>query len=258
VDRVLSAWTEALREFVGDDAGRSVLVSGGGRRAGIAEDVARPAASVAKLWIAMAVHDAAAVGELDPSSTVQVGNLPTSRYPSVLDSFEPEHHLTLAEIAGLSLATSDNRTAQHLVDILGLSSVEECARSHGCTRTALLSGFDDVSLDTGRVRLSTTSARDSELAFETVMSVTRYSQLRRSLRSSLFNARILARLPDHIIKSHKSGSLDGVANDVGIVHAVRGDLTLSFLTEDQTDTWATSADIARCSRECFDAWETFR
>lgn len=254
MDRVISAWTEALTQFVGDDVGRSVLVSGGGRRAGIAEDVARPAASVAKLWIAVALHDAAADGEIDTGTLVAVRDLPPTDNPTVLSALDEDHRLSLGELAGFMLAVSDNRAAHHLAGLLGQDRVDRAATELGCTRTALRSGFDDGCIERGEVRSSPTSASDCAITLDAVMTSPRLAPLRPPLRSSLFNSRILSRLPDDVIVSHKTGSLDGVANDVGVLHTRRGPLTMCFLTEGQPDTVRTSSDIGTCARALYDAF----
>ena len=252
--QLLDRWGEAIARFADADEGRSVVVRGGDLAAGRGGDVVRPGASVLKLFVSIAVHAAAASGDVDLDEAVLVRHLPRSRYPSVLDSLAPEHALSVRELAGLALATSDNRIAQHLVDRLGAERIEAVAVSLGCTSTRLRSGFDDASLDTN-ARANLTTADDCARALAALQGDRRLQPLAVSLRSSLFNSRILSRLPDDVVVSHKTGSLTGVVNDVGVIHARSGDLTVCFLADGQADAACTSVDIGACTRAVFDAWE---
>ncbi|MGE3621125.1 MAG: serine hydrolase [Acidimicrobiia bacterium] len=247
-------WTEEVRRFVGDDAGRSVLLSGGTTTVAAGADVERPGASVLKVFVAVAAHLRAAAGLVDLDARIAVSDLPTSCNPSLLDSFEPGHLLTTAELARLSLATSDNRIAEHLVTLVGIDAVTAAATSLGCTGTALHIGFGDDALN-ARGRANVTTVADCRRVLDAVGRMPVLAPLRPALRTSLFNTRILSSLPDHVVVSHKTGTLDGVVADVGVIHAPAGDLTACFLTDGQEDPPATAAAIGRCARAAFDAWE---
>lgn len=249
-------WQHELVEFIGADRGRSALVIGRGAAVGIADDVVRPGASVHKLFVAIAVMLAGARGELDLSATVAVDELPPTRYPSVTAALAADHRLTLAELAALMLATSDNRIAARLIAMLGPAAITSTARSIGCDATELRVGFGDDDLGPA-ARSNVTSVRDCATALAVIATDPACAALRPALRSSLFNSRILARLPDEIVVSHKTGSLAGVVNDVGVIHAPGGDVTLCVLSDGQADRELTSAAIARCARGVFDAVHAF-
>ena len=67
-----------------------------------------------------------------------------------------------------------------------------------------------------------------------------------ALSNSLRNTRIPLRLPDGTRVAHKTGTLDGVVNDAGVVYGERTDLALAFLCEGQADPAATSIEIGDC------------
>jgi len=245
-------WAGAVGEFIGADPGRSVLVSGRGRTVAVAADVERPGASVNKLFVAIALVLAGSDGDVDPRATIAVDELAPTRYPTITSAFAPGHRLSLTELAALMLATSDNRIADHLVRLLGHERITALARSLGCCETTVAAGFADAELGAPG-RANVTSARDCATALAVIAADPRCDPLRPALRSSLFNTRILAALPDEIVVSHKTGTLAGVVNDVGIVHAPGGDLTLCFLADHQADPAGTAADIATCARAVLDA-----
>lgn len=236
--------------------GRSLLVRGRGVEVAIAAGTSRPGASVNKLFVATAL----VLGGRDASSlaatTVAVSELPASRYPSVTLALAPDRSLSLLELAALTLATSDNRIAHHLVTMLGPGRITAAASAIGCRDTVVAVGYADDDLGTAG-RANVTSVRDCATVLDVIATDSRCAALRPALRSSLFNTRILAALPDEIVVSHKTGSLAGVVNDVGVIHAPGGDLTVCFLTEEQPDSTATSAAIGRCARAMFDATIAF-
>ncbi len=249
-----TAWEAAVGAFVGDDPGRSVVLAGDGCVVGGAADVVRPGASVLKLFIATAAHLHAAAGGLDLHETVSVAELPGSVNPSVLESLSPEHRFSLAELTRLALATSDNRIAEHLVLLLGTERITAYAATLGCSNTQLRVGFADEMLSPlGRANVTT--ANDCMVVLDALRHEPVLAPLRPALRSSLFNSRILSLLPHEVVVSHKTGSLNGVANDVGVLHAPSGDLTACFLSDGQADPARTSIDIGTCARAAFDAWE---
>lgn len=241
-----------MDEFVAGDPGRSAWISGRDEVVAVAERVERPGASVHKLFVAVAVALVANRGDLDLDETVAVRELPPSAYPSITCALAPSHRLSIAEMAGLMMATSDNRIAEHLVERLAPGPITRELRAIGCADTVVDVGYSDEHLGpSGRVNVTT--VRDCATALGAIVAEPLYSWLRPAMRSSLFNTRILASLPDDVVVSHKTGSLEGVVNDVGIVHAPGGDLVVCFLSDRQPDATDTSAAIARCARTVLDA-----
>lgn len=254
VDALHEWWRTAVDRFVGHDSRRSIVLVGNGCTVGHAADVVRPGASVNKVFVSVAAHLLAAEGQLDLDSSVSVADLPGSINPSVLDSLSPTHRFSTGELSRLALATGDNRIAEHLVLLLGAERVNAVAASLGCPGTQLHVGFADEMLS-ARGRANVTTAADCATVLDAVFRLPVLAPLRPALRSSLFNSRILLRMPDEIIVSHKTGSLAGVVNDVGVIHAPSGDLIACFLTDGQDDSAHTSADIGACARAALDAWE---
>lgn len=243
--------------FVGNDPGRSVMVRGRGVSCSVNGEVVRLGASVNKLFVAAALVLAeGADNEVLGATTVSIAELPPSRFPSVTLALAPEHRLSLLELTALMLATSDNRIADHLVARIGIAEINAAARSLGCNETTMAAGFGDDDLSDG-VRATVTSARDCATVLDLIATDPRCAPLRPALRSSLFNTRILAHLPMDTVVSHKTGSLVGVVNDVGIIHAPGGDLTVCFLADGQPDSAVTSTAIAACARAVFDAAADF-
>lgn len=249
------SWQASLETFGNADPGRSAWIGDLADGWGIAAQVRRPGASVLKVLIAVAAHLADHEGAIALGEYTAVEQIGVSCWPSILDVFEPRHRLTLAEIIGLSLAAGDNRCADHLVRLLGLDRINRTAAVLGCTSTEVNVGFsDDVLNDRGRANLTTAS--DCARLLTLIREDQRFTDIRRAMSVNLVNTRIPSQLPAEIVVAHKTGSLNGVINDIGIISAGAGDLIVCFLTDAQADPMATTMAIGGCVREAFDAWES--
>ena len=74
------------------------------------------------------------------------------------------------------------------------------------------------------------------------------------LKDQNFNTRIPARLPQDagIETAHKTGSLRGIVNDIGLVYSPTINYAVAFMSKGQEDTAETTDQIARASRWIWD------
>jgi beta-lactamase class A len=251
-----STVTDILRAFCGDDTGRSVAFRG--TRPAIPDisirgSEPRAAASVMKVPLLMAIYQRARRGELDLARTVPVETFGTTRYVSVLAAFDAGHALSLREVCRLALITSDNPLVVHLQSLVDFAAVNRLLAEIGCGAPCrMAAGFTDPELGpANRVNILTADA--AAHLFAVLRSDPTYADLMTGLKNNLRNNRMPALLPDEAAVFHKTGSLDGVANDVGIVQDDKVDFTLAFLTDRQGDPAQTSNDIAACTLRVYEA-----
>jgi beta-lactamase class A len=239
---------QVLDTFVGHDEGRSVAVEtlrGADVSAWVRPDVRRPGASLLKLPLVAAVHTAGRRGELDLNAKVKRSHLPSTRYPSILAAFAPDHELTLSELCSLCLITSDNAIAEYLIGLLGSEAVNREAHRLGCSSTRMAVGFsDDQRGESGYANVTT--AHDAIALVRALATSDEHREIGRALENNLRNLRIPLRLADEARVPHKTGTLPGVANDAGVIFGERTDLAVAFLCERQADTAATSLEIGDC------------
>lgn len=244
-----------LQDFCGSDPGRSVAFEAYRPfrfAAGMRGDEPRPAASVIKTALAMAVHRSASSGEVDLERRVEVSQFPPTRYASVLAAFEPGHTLSVREICRLALITSDNPLTVHLQGIASFGAVNALLEELGCDPVCrMAAGFSEAELGAPN-RANILTAKGALRLLQAAWNDPRYADLAVAMKNNLRGQRIPARLPEHLAVMHKTGSLQGVANDVGIIFDDEVAFGLAFLCDRQPDTILTSTEIGRCVLDVYD------
>ena len=239
-----------LKSFCVGDPGRSVALASdvhGLGLVGLGEAVPRPAASIVKLPVLMALYDKASRNELSLDDQVPVNALSGTRYASILPAFDAGRLLSLRELASLSMIVSDNPAIVHLMSLVTFSEVMDVLARCGCSDDAYISaGFTEAELG-ARNRGNQMTAADVVAVFEAAAAEPRYRPIMTALENNLRNNRIPAMLPDDVNVAHKTGSLAGVVNDAGIVSFGGKTFTLAVLMDGQDDPIASSREIAELS-----------
>ena len=247
-----AAAERALADYAAEP-GRSALVridvDGRVWEGGVAADVARPAASLLKLAVAIAAEEAIADGSLDATRRIPIAELgATPRDRSALGLLDPARDLGVVEVLGLMLGASDNPCARWLVDRLGLARIADVVAALACTATAI---EPDAEAGVGGV----TTCRDALALLAAASDAALRPASARALRGLIRNARIpLGATGDDIRIAHKTGTLAGVAHDVSVLECTGGTARVAFLTERQHDTLVTGYAMGICTREVLTAW----
>ncbi|MFF7991832.1 serine hydrolase [Kitasatospora xanthocidica] len=250
-DGLRSAIAAQIEEFVSaaDTGVRSVLVKAlDTPRLTVAHqaDLVLPAASLAKMILGVALFDSAERGEVDLGVRVRIDSLPSTMYPSVLQAFDPDSTVTVRELCGFALVTSDNPAAEHIRAVLGQERIDATIKTLGLQSTTFPAGFSEREL--GPLgRANTTTAEDMLRLIEHIDRTPHLDPVRRYLVNYLRNDRIPSRLDDDVPVRHKTGSLRGIVNDAGIVLHPAGRIAMVFLTEGQSDNVRTAQEIGEVS-----------
>jgi beta-lactamase class A len=238
-------------DFAGNDTGRSVAVGGlpdVGDIVGVRIEDARPGASVLKLPLVATVLAHAHAGLLDLTTTVAVRSLQASQWPGVVDALAGDTLLSLYDLCSLSIVTSDNPCADFLCRLVGLDAVNRWMRTVGCSAESCLAagyGDDDIAR---RGRHNILTAVDAVVLLRRVYAMDYLRPLRHFLCNSVRNQRIPRFLDDGTVVAHKTGSLAGVVNDVGVIELAKGPVIAVFLCQNQLDVDAAEGDVARTAR----------
>lgn len=242
---------DALAAFA-REPGRSVSVQvdTGGRRfgCGLAEDTARPAASLVKVPLALAVEQAFTSGQIDPRTPVRASQLGGGAVPGALNVLESDPRFTAADVLGLSLSLSDNDCAAWLLDAVGIDAVRAMVARCGCTGTEIrLAGRPGIGPLEGE-----TTAHD---AIRLMAASAGFPRVCRAVRNVLHASRIpLGVDAGDVAIAHKTGSLSGVAHDAAVLECDAATVLIAFLSDAQHDTLVTGYEMGLCTRAVLDAW----
>jgi len=238
------------------EPGRSVLARvetpGATWEDGVAADEPRPAASLLKVPLALAVERAFAAGGLDAQATVAAEELDVGGMGAgPLRVLRPNLLLTAADVLGLCLALSDRACATWLLEAVGVAAVREVVADLGCGATTVAEDRDAP----GAPLVGLTTARDALRLIAASQDAARYPLTARALRHTVHNSRIPLGADDLDVQvAHKTGTLFGVANDAAVIDCDGGRLLLAFLTEKQHDTLVSGYDMGICTRGLLQAW----
>ena len=241
--------------FCGQDAGRSIAILTdrlGSAPIGVNAQVSRPAASVIKVAVVMALFDLAVAGQLDLNKHVPVSALGETRYCSILKAFDAERMLSLREVAALSLIASDNPAMVFLMSRVTFDDIANVLDAAGCSKNAVCgTGFSEAELGPAN-RANRLTAADAVRLFQHLNANARYAPIVTFLENNLRNARIPALLPEDVVVAHKTGTLEGVVNDAGIISRGGQSFIVAFFSDRQADPVVTQNDIANCALELFE------
>jgi beta-lactamase class A len=141
--------------------------------------------------------------------------------------------LTLRDVAGLMISVSDNSAANVIIDRIGMDHVNALLDSWGLTRTRLRRKMMDLKAATeGKENVAT--PREMALLLENLY---RGKVLNTQMTDSFFSllsvhkeSYIPRNLPEDVRVANKSGELEGVRNDSGIVFAGKRPYVISVMT----------------------------
>lgn len=220
-----------------------------------------PAASLAKVPILVELARQLARPESEYSWETRLEVPEAARVPSdgVLADLSPDLRPTIHDVAHLMITISDNTASNLLLDLLGMESVNASMRELGLRNTRLERRFIDFEARRAG-RDNWTTAADMVLLF-THIYAGRVPEHERLLK-------ILLRQNDyHILPAywgeeapfaHKTGGLEGIIHDAGILFRAPDDLRrpliIALLTAAQDDVPLTQLTLARVGRVLRQDW----
>ncbi len=249
--------SDRLRQVIGvarDDApDAEVLVAahvvGSERRWRVGATRVVPAASTIKTAILVALYRAIDAGALTLDDRYPVAA--SARVPGsgVLTWMRPDLVLSLADLAYLMIAVSDNTASNLVLGALGLDRVQATIVELGMHRTELRRPFLGRSVAPGEPD-NLTCAADlvtlmSAIAAGTAATTESCERMRATLALQQDRGRLARFLPATARFAGKSGSLDGIVHDSGLLDTPSGPLAVAVLTRGFPDPYAAEALIGR-------------
>jgi beta-lactamase class A len=240
-------------------------------------DVQHYAASTMKLPLVMAAYGLADDGLLDLDSTVEIRNEFASVHDGTAFGLDRDEDgdaetwarmgqpATLRWLAARSIVRSGNLATNLVLDAVGTAPVRELLDDLGCERTTFVRGIEDcVARDAGKQNLATAAdlARllqavwadaDETTAATGALGAKAAQEVLDVLAAQEIADALPRRLPPGTKVAHKSGWVDGVDHDAGIVfHPDGGPYVFAMCTTSALPRAQAADVVATASRAAWD------
>lgn len=175
----------------------------------------------------------------------------------ILSSYSNNSEISIKKLIYLMMAESDNTATNILIDILDINNINTTINKLLCKNSALnrkMMDFDSIKKGIDNY----TSALDLAIVLERLYTNScinkKYDTLILNImKDCTNNSKIPSKLPPHIKISHKTGELDYIENDAGIIFTPYGDYILIILTEGYNNSVEIQA-ISEISKIIYDSY----
>lgn len=238
-ENTLRAVTEAIERARADFPGRSAvhfIDIESDRRLDFDGDRRFEAASLVKLVVITEVFRQIEVGQLKGDQTLTLEEKQIVGGAGDLKELEPGLTFPIKVLVEKMITQSDNTATLMLTDLIGNAALNKSTANLGLTGTTVERDiYDFDAIDRGLDNYTT--ARDvAHVMFQLACdklpgSEAIHSILERQRRNDMIGSAA----PEGVIVAHKTGELDGILHDVGVVYAPRGAYVLALLSDEVTD-----------------------
>ena len=274
-DQMLQARVEALVSGFDGFAGVAATNMTSGQLVECNAQREFPTASAIKIFVAYELFRLAEAQQINLSERISV--MPRDHTPGsgLLCHLDAGLEPTIRDLAVLMMAISDNTAANILIDRLGVEQINATLAANGYRHTRLGGGIDFDKLSEDKFALGVGTPAEFVRFFSQLwrceilmpparreliemMRIQKYIEpLRRRLPSDPYAREFGA--ADSTWVASKTGSLDGVRCETGLVYASGAAWAICVMTKDVQDLRPTSDNeatllIADLSRLVFDAW----
>ena len=234
----------ALRELaaqVRGDVGIYVRHLRTGRGAAIRADEAYPTASMIKVPIMLAVHDAVARGTLHYGDTLTWrDSLRYSGEDDLFNHLRDSTRVALPMIQMLSITISDNAASLWLQGLVGGAAINRWLETNGFDSTRVNSRTPGREEARRRYQWGQTTPREmAELLVRIrerrAVNAAASDAMYRALTRIYWNGESLSRIPPWVQAASKQGSVDRSRSEVVLVNAPSGDYVFCIITKNQLD-----------------------
>lgn len=175
---------------------------------------------------------------------------------SILNELSTGNSYSLRDVITLMIIQSDNTATNMLIDLAGMNNINSFIKNNGLLSTVLSRKMMDFNArQEGRDNFTT--AMDMAKILEKIYRgelVNRSSSLLMLdiLKRQLDNSMIRLFIPEETPIAHKTGGLDGIEHDAGIIFNDKCDYIFTALTWGSASTYSSRETIGKMSRIAYD------
>lgn len=202
----------------------------------INENMVFPSASTIKLTIMSELFNKINEGSLKLNDTIELTEDMKTGGDGILKELNYGHKFTLQEILTLMIIVSDNMATNILINLLGMNNINETIQNLGLENTKLQRHMmDSQAAKEGRENFITANdlARILELIYKGKDVNEKYSDIMLAiLKRQQVRGRLDLYLPEEVVIAHKTGDLDNLEHDGGIIYLPNMEYIICVLTNE--------------------------
>ncbi|HEU0166394.1 MAG TPA: serine hydrolase [Chloroflexota bacterium] len=240
-----------LNAIGGDDA---LIIQAPGSQpvVSINPDAILPSASLYKLGVMAAIYQGAAAKSISLDEQITITQDEVDFYGDA-PATAAGTTLTLREALRRMIQVSDNSAAGALIDLVGYDAVNAAFSANGMPHSHLGNPPDSDQRSEAETTAADQAAFFNRLLNGKVVGPTASGEMLTTLEGQQENDRLPAMLPPGTTVAHKTGELDGVRNDSGIIFTPNGPIIVTVLVSNQPEVAGTLNGEAQIGLLAFQA-----
>jgi beta-lactamase class A len=197
-----------------------------------------PSASIIKLVVMGEILQKVDIGELILDNKVIVSESLITKGDGILRYLDASHSFSIGELITLMIIVSDNTAANILIDIAKMEDVNKFSRKLGLKNTVLSRKMMDFKA-AAQGKQNITCVGDICSFLELLYNgkiINEYCSkfMVDIMKKQQVHGKIDMFLPDGIVLAHKTGTLENLEHDVGILYGKKSDYVICIFTSGGT------------------------
>jgi beta-lactamase class A len=210
------------------------------------------AGSIIKLYIMIEAYNQIKKGTLDKNKIIILNNSMKVGGSGSLSNELEGTKVSVFDLIRLMITKSDNTAANILIDILSFDKINSTAKNIGCKYTVLSRKMMDTkAISQGKENYTSVSDLLNiywKIYKSECIGSPYDKEMIEILKNQTINTKIPLTLPKGTSIAHKTGELQDVESDAGIVYSPRGDYVLCIMTSNVTSVPTTRNIIGSISK----------
>lgn len=208
-----------------------------------------PSASTIKILILAALAEAVADGRLSLDDTLPAPAEIRLGGSGVLNWLDKDLHLTLRDHAWLMTAISDNSSSNVLMNAVGIPEINDLGKRLDVGKTVMGRNFMDRNIPPGpsKNRATATGLVNILAAIyaDAIATPELCAWMRQCLADQQHRDRLARHLPEGAAYAGKTGTIEGINHDCGVISGEQGRFAVAVLTQGFTNPYDADRFIGR-------------